>query len=186
MNEDAELALKLVVATLPAIIGGLLLKDWVETEARTLTVIATTTLLFGLLLWYADLRAGTRDHISWPVAIGIGLAQTLALIPGTSRSGITLTAALLFGLSRTAGARFSFLLAIPTIAGGALLLSLDVLDAGLDLDRGKILAGALLSFLTAYLAIEFFLRLVERTGMFPYVVYRLFLAGLLFGLLLSA
>ena len=80
----------------------------------------------------------------------------------------------------------SFLLAIPTIAGGALLLGLEVLEEGVDVGYGKLLAGALLAFVTAYLAIEYFLRLIERTGMFPYVVYRLFLAGLLYGLLLSA
>ncbi|MEM1435777.1 MAG: undecaprenyl-diphosphate phosphatase [Pseudomonadota bacterium] len=183
-NEDADLALKIVVATVPAVIGGLLLKDWIETEARTIVVIATTTVVFGALLWVADRRPGSTDTPSWPVAVGIGLFQALALVPGTSRSGITMTAALLLGLSRTGAARFSFLLAIPTIAGGALLLLLDVLENGTELGTAKLLTGTALAFVTAYLAIHYFIALVERTGMLPYVLYRLALGAFLYGLLL--
>lgn len=182
-NEDADLALKIVVATVPAVIGGLLLKDWVETEARSIAVIATTTVVFGILLWVADRRPGTQEQPTWPMALGIGLFQALALVPGTSRSGITMTAALLLGLSRTGAARFSFLLAIPTIAGGALLLLLDVLEHGNGLGTAKLLTGAVLAFVTAYLAIHYFIALVERTGMLPYVIYRLLLGTFLYGLL---
>ncbi|MEM6708293.1 MAG: undecaprenyl-diphosphate phosphatase [Pseudomonadota bacterium] len=183
-NEDADLALKVVIATLPAVVLGLLFKDLIEAEARSIAVIATTTLVFGILLWIADRNPGTTAVVSWPAAIGIGLAQALALVPGTSRSGVTITAGLLLGLARTPAAQFSFLLAIPTIAGGALLLTLDVLERGSDLGYDRLIAGVGLSFLTAYLAIHTFMRLIERTGMFPYVVYRLFLAGALFGILL--
>lgn len=183
MNDDAELALKVAFATVPVIVGGLLLKDWVESEARTIAVIATTTVVFGILLWIADRRGGTQQIISWPLALGIGLAQTLALVPGTSRSGVTITAALLLGLGRVSAARFSFLLAIPTIAGGALLLTLDVLQDGSTIALEKLLVGGLLAFVTAYLAIRYFIALVDRTGMTPYVIYRLLLGGGLYLLL---
>lgn len=175
-----ELAL-VILATIPVLVAGVLLKDTVETTWRSTTVIAGATIVFGVALGIADRFRGDREAIGWQHALLIGLAQALALIPGTSRSGITITAALLLGLSRTSAARFSFLLSIPTIAGAALLTSLDLLQAPeparwLDLALGAGLAG-----ISAYLCISAFIALVERTGMLPYVIYRLLLGvGLLF------
>jgi undecaprenyl-diphosphatase len=152
----------------------------VEGDWRSVTTIAWATIGFGLLLGIADRFRGGTSALGWGHALLIGLAQTLALIPGTSRSGITITAALLLGLSRTTAARFSFLLSIPTIAGAALLTTLDLISEPeparwLDLCIGTALAG-----ISAYLCISAFIALVERTGMFPYVLYRLLLGAGLF------
>lgn len=174
INEDVELVFKLAVATLPVVVIGLAGKDFIEDNLRTLPVIAATTIVFGLLLWWSDRRPGEQTHITWNAALFIGLAQTLALIPGTSRSGITITAALLLGLSRTTGAKFSFLLSIPTIAGAQFLLTLDLLELGVD-RWGELIAGGVIAGLSAYACIHFFIQLVERTGMLPYVIYRLLL-----------
>ena len=177
--------LKLGLATIPVVIIGFLGKDFIQDNLRTVPVIATTTMLFGAALWYADRRPTTNTTITWQAAAIIGLAQSIALIPGTSRSGITITAALLLGLSRVEAAKFSFLLAIPTIAGAQLLLSLDLAAGNLDTDLAKVAAGAALAGVSAYLGIHYFMQLVERTGMLPYVLYRLVLGVVLFGLVYS-
>lgn len=182
MNEPAEELAKLAVASLPVAIAGLLTKTLVENELRSVLVIALATAGFGLLLGYADTRHGARTRVTWPDALVIGGMQMLALVPGTSRSGITITAALLVGLSRVSAARFSFLLSIPTIAGGGLLVGLDLAAAGQGASWGVLSAGALLSGLTAYACIRAFITLVERTGMMPYVIYRLVLGAALLGL----
>lgn len=186
MNQDFMLALWVVLATLPVVVFGFLLKDLVETTLRSALVIAYSTILFGLALWYADHRnqsrtADSRDEFSMSLrdALLIGLAQCLALIPGTSRSGITMTAALLLGLSRTAAARFSFLLSIPTIAGASLLMTRDLLEASEPVDWGILAIGFGGAAVAAWLCIRFFLALLERTGFLPYVIYRLALGTLL-------
>ncbi|MEE2784412.1 MAG: undecaprenyl-diphosphate phosphatase [Pseudomonadota bacterium] len=178
-TENVELTMKLAAATIPVVIIGLIFKSVIEAHLRTLPVIATTTIVFGLLLLWSDRRSGENNQIGWRSALLIGCAQVFALIPGTSRSGVTITAALFLGLSRQSAARFSFLLAIPTIAGAQLLLTLDLLKLGVS-DWEALAAGALVSGLTAYLCIHYFIELVDRTGMTPYVIYRLILgAGLL-------
>jgi undecaprenyl-diphosphatase len=175
LDQHGDELLKVAAATLPVVVAGFLLKGWVETELRSVLIIASTTIGFGLLLGYADHRHGHRTTLSWRDAMIVGSMQVLAIIPGTSRSGITITAALLLGLSRVSGARFSFLLSIPTIAGASLLAAMDLLQAGTDTDWGPLAAGALISGTAAYLCIATFIRLVERTGMMPYVIYRLLL-----------
>ncbi len=182
---EIDEVMKLALASVPVAVAGFALKDFVAGELRTVAVIATTTVLFALALFVADRKPGSRTSVSWRDAAIIGLAQVLALVPGTSRSGITITAALFIGLSRTAGASFSFLLAIPTIAGAQLLLMLDLSTEVHQQRWGELLSGAALSGIAAYTCIHFFLALVERTGMLPYVIYRLALGALLFGLLLA-
>lgn len=177
-NPDMGLALLVVWATLPAVLAGFLFKDLIETEARSVLVIAVTTLVFGVLLWWADVsgrRERGLDSLGWKGALLVGLAQALALIPGTSRSGITMTAALLLGYRRTEAARFSFLLSIPVILGASLLKLLDLLEQPQPVDWQFLLTGFAASALVAYVAIVFFLRLLERLGMFPFVLYRLLL-----------
>jgi undecaprenyl-diphosphatase len=171
---------KLLAATLPIAIAGYLLKEQVEGNWRGITTIAAATIAFGILLAFADRFRGERATLSWRDALVIGTAQTLALLPGTSRSGITITAALFLGLSRTTAARFSFLLSIPTIAGAALLTTVDLARNPEPVQWLDLFLGATLSGISAYLCISAFIALVERTGMMPYVIYRLLLgAGLL-------
>ena len=184
-NPQVDIVLKLAVATLPLAIIGFVAKDFVQLNLRTLPVIASTTVGFAILLWWSDRNLSNSDKVDWSHALVIGLAQILALMPGTSRSGITITAALFMGLSRTAGARFSFLLSIPAICGAQLLLTLDLVAA--DIARWEeLIAGALISGVSAYLCIHFFISLVERTGMLPYVYYRLMLGTLLAGFIVYA
>ena len=178
-DRDLDLVFKLGVATLPVVIVGLTSKDVIETQLRTIPVIATTTMLFGAALWVADRRAGSRSMVEWRDALWIGLAQILALIPGTSRSGITITVALLIGLNRPSAARFSVLLSIPAIAGAQLLLTRDLVATEGSVDVLPILVGALIAFASAYASIHFFMRLLDRFGMTPYVVYRLLLGTVL-------
>jgi undecaprenyl-diphosphatase len=174
---------KVIAATIPVVLAGFLLKDYAENAWRQTSVIAGATVVFGLVLALADRFRGEANQIGWMAALTIGLAQMLALVPGTSRSGITITAALFLGLSRTTAARFSFLLSVPTISGAAILAGIDLAMAPeparwLDLMLGGALAGA-----SAYLCISAFIALVERTGMMPYVIYRLLLGAALFALL---
>jgi undecaprenyl-diphosphatase len=179
IDTTLDLWIKVAVATLPVLIAGFIAKDFVESELRTVKVMAITTIVFGILLGLADRRTGTNQSISWPAALIIGFSQVVALIPGTSRSGITMTAALFLGLSRTNGARFSMLLSIPTILGAALLITLDILERGLDVGLAHLAGGFLLSAVSAFVTIRYFMLLVERTGMMPYVVYRLLLGTVL-------
>lgn len=170
------------LATLPLALIGLLIHGAVESVLRHPLVIAAATIGFGLLLWFADRRvAANRDEMDLRARdiIIIGLAQALALIPGTSRSGITITAGLMMGLSRKAAARFSFLLAIPAIliAGG--YQGLGLILSGAAADWGAILLVTVLSGLSAYLCIHYFLKLLDRIGMLPFVIYRLLLGGIL-------
>ena len=185
-DEYLDLVIKLVLATLPVVIVGFATKDIIEENLRTLSVIATTTILFAVVLWIADRRPGSRSFASWSGTIWIGLAQTLALVPGTSRSGITIAVALLVGLNRVAAARFSFLLAIPTIAGAQLLLTIDLMSEDNSVDLAPIAVGSLIAFASAYLSIHFFIRLLDRFGMMPYVIYRLVLGSVLFWIVASA
>ncbi|MEY1661454.1 undecaprenyl-diphosphate phosphatase [Isoalcanivorax beigongshangi] len=182
MNPDLHLGLMIVWATIPAVIFGFLFKDMVEQYARSAAVIGTTTILFGGLLWWAD-RRGSKQLQLAAVGLGIatlvGLAQALALIPGTSRSGITLTAALLLGLRRDDAAHFSFLLSIPVILGAIVLMSRDLVHLEQVYSNAQLAMACLVSALVAYASIGFFLRLVTRVGMVPFAIYRLVLGSVL-------
>ena len=149
-------------------------------------MIAIPTLVFGALLWASDAfgkRAFSLARLGIAGAIFIGLAQALALIPGTSRSGITITAALALGYRREDAARFSFLLSIPVILGAGLLKTKDLIEQQIAVDWEMMALGVVVSAVTAYLTIVFFIRLLERIGMLPFVIYRLILGvALLFWL----
>ena len=185
---DSRLVWYLGLATVPAGLAGLLAGDWVEAQLRSLPVIATTTLLFGVLLGVADRcapAAGRGRQITWWLALLVGAAQALALVPGVSRSGVTITAALLLGTDRHSAARFSFLLSIPIIASAGALKARELAGAATAVDWWHIGLGVVLSGVTAYLCIALFLRLLDRVGLMPFVYYRVLLAVLLYGLLLA-
>ena len=183
LNRDARLAWGVLIGTIPVGLCGLLFKDVVETSLRSAEVIAIATIAFGLLLWWADARGRRlRDEHSLRLTdiLIVGVAQAIELIPGTSRSGITMTAGLAIGLTRAAAARFSFLLSIPVIVLAGGLEGLDLLEATAPVPWMAILVGTATSAVSAYLCIHFFLRLIERLGMLPFVIYRLLLGALLF------
>ena len=179
---ESRLAWAVLFATIPVGSSGLVFEDAVETTLRAPMVIAWATIGFAMLLWWADARGrGRRDEsgIGWKDVFFIGAAQALALIPGTSRSGVTMTAGLMRGLSRSAAARFSFLLSIPVImlAGGLQLHELG--SRGGAVDWRALVIGCATSGIAAYLCIHVFLKLLERIGMLPFVIYRLLLGGIL-------
>lgn len=179
---DSIFALHLLLASLPLIPAGFLLKDLVENELRAVEVIIVTTIVFGLALWAAD-RVGRRERpeasLNWQHALLIGLAQCLALVPGTSRSGITMTAALLAGYSREASARISFLISIPAIAGAATLATVDLVTTPAPVDWGALAIGFTVAAASAYACITLFLDFITRLGFLPFVIYRLLLGALL-------
>jgi len=185
-TQDSKLAWWIVWATLPAAAIGFLAKDYIEIYLRSGYVIAVTTIVFGLLLWWADSKAKqmkTEYQTGLKGAIILGFAQALALIPGTSRSGITITAGLMLGLTRNAAARFSFLMSIPIIAmaSGYDLLKFMLSDEYVD--WSSLLLGAGISFISAILCIHLFLILLNKVGMLPFVLYRLLLGASLFYIL---
>jgi undecaprenyl-diphosphatase len=179
---ESRLALGILLATVPVAVAGLAFKTFVENDLRTPLVIAVTTIGFGILLYAIDSRGRkARDEYSlgWREMLLIGLFQAIAIVPGTSRSGITITAGLMLGLSRRAASRFSFLLAIPTIGLSGAYVTLQLLLSDEPVAWMSLLLGSILAFVTAYLCIHFFLRFIERIGMLPFVIYRLVLGGLI-------
>ena len=178
----------LLIATLPAVGIGIAFSDIIDQYLRGIGVIATTTLLFGLLLGvsYSYRAAGADEQ---PIsrldhALVIGLAQALALIPGTSRSGVTITASLFLGYNLATAARFSFLMSIPVIA--AALLAMLVKEFELFFSWANValtLTAMLVAAVSAYATIAFFVGLVTRVGMMPFVIYRVLLALILFSIL---
>lgn len=181
-DQDSRLSWLIILGTIPAGLAGFLLNDFIEANLRSASVIAATTIGFGLLLWWADRNAKeVKDEyqVSIKNVIIIGLAQVLALIPGTSRSGITITAGLMVGLTAKAAARFSFLLSIPLITAAGGYQALKLSQETLPVDWSAIGWGTLLSFVSAYACIHYFLILVEKIGMLPFVIYRLALGAIL-------
>ena len=179
LSEENNLTTNLVIGVIPILLAGFLLRDFINLHLRNSEVIAYATIIFGIFLYTAQLRKGKEDldSVNLKQALIIGLFQCLALIPGTSRSGITITAGLFLGLSATAASRFSFLLAIPTIGAIALaelirISFIDITDNGTELSIALII-----SFLVAYISIDMFLKLIDKIGFTPFVIYRLLLGG---------
>jgi undecaprenyl-diphosphatase len=193
VGEDGDyhprrLAWAITLGTIPAGIAGLLIHDWVKTQARNPLLIAGTSIGYGLLLLLAD-RLGRKERalgdLGLSAALLIGVAQALALIPGTSRSGITITAALLLGFSRPAAARFSFLLSIPIGVLVALKSAKDLLDAHVAaVDLVPMAIGVVVSAAVGYLVIAWLLSWLRRQGLTVFVVYRLLLGALLLAMVL--
>jgi len=178
-SEDSKLAWMLLAATIPAGLSGLLLASQVEQYSRSLILIGVTSIGFGLLLFVSD-RFGSKQRtladMNWKTALLIGFSQVLALIPGTSRSGVTMTAALFCNLDRAAAVRFSFLLAIPIITASGLLRGIQLLQAETESVEWFVLLYAIfISAVVAYLCIRYFLQLIERFGFLPFVIYRVLL-----------
>lgn len=175
-TEEAKLAWYVGFGTIPVGLVGISLSDELQEALRSPLVIAAATIVFALLLWWAEKRAKEqRDTITLMDAILVGLFQALALIPGTSRSGITITAGLLFGLKRESAAKFSFLLSIPVIALAGSLKALELYQSDITVIWDFMFIGAAVSALVAYLSIAWFLRLLHKIGMMPFVWYRLVL-----------
>ncbi len=185
-DRDSLLAWWVILGTLPAIAAGFFLQQTIETYLRAPWIIAAASIGFGLLLWLAD-ALGPRQRTEYELKIQdvliIGCFQVLALIPGTSRSGITITMGLFLGLTRRAAARFSFLLAMPVILASGSLQTVRMFTEVRPISWIDLSLGIVLSAISAGLCIHFFLRLVERLGMLPFVIYRLLLGILILALI---
>ena len=180
-DPDRRLAWLLVAATIPAVIAGVLLNDMIETAVRAPTLVAVTLVIGALILWLAD-RVGRKsagvEAVTFPVAIAIGVAQAFALVPGISRSGISIGAGLFAGLTREAAARFSFLMATPVIAGASLweLKKVVTGEAGVAVDVVPLAIGMVAALVAGLLAIELTLRYLRTHAVTVFVVYRIGLA----------
>ncbi len=183
LTPDGRLAWCIVAGTIPVGLVGLAFGDFIEHVLRNPLFVAATLAGFGLLMWLADwLGAQRRDEYSvgWRDALLIGCAQALALMPGTSRSGVTMTVARALGLTRVSAARFSFLLAVPGIgmAGAWELLKL-LRGPGDGADWAMMSLGVAVSAVTGYLCIHVLLKVIARIGLLPFAIYRLVLAALI-------
>jgi len=174
----------LIIATIPVVIVGGLFNDWIENNLRSSNVIATTSIIFGLILLASDKFSSSKNNLTLRIGLLIGLAQVLALIPGVSRSGITITMGLFMGLGRVKSAKFSFLLAIPVILGASVLQIYESYSIAFSsINYVLLLTGLSVSFLFAYFTIHWFLAFVTKVGMFPFVIYRIALGLFIFALL---
>ncbi|WP_320823974.1 undecaprenyl-diphosphate phosphatase [Reinekea sp.] len=180
---SANLGWIVAIATIPAVIVGFFAESLIENHLRSILVIAITTTVFGIVLWWADVKAKqTRalSDLTLKDALLVGLAQAVALIPGTSRSGITMTAGLMLGINKVDTAKFSFLLSIPLILAAGSLKSIELIQTPSAFDLPAILFGTTLSFISAFACIVVFLKWIERAGFLPFVIYRLLLGAYLF------
>jgi undecaprenyl-diphosphatase len=181
------MAWAILVGTIPAGIAGLLAKHWIETHLRNPGVIAATTFFYGILLFLADRfgrKVRTVGEVTLLDGLVVGCAQALALVPGTSRSGVTITAALLLGFMRPSAARFSFLLAVPISVLAALKSGKDLMDAGAGSAQLVPMAiGVVVSAVVGYAVIAWLLAWLRRRDLTVFVVYRMVLAAVIVGAL---
>ncbi len=183
-SPDAWLAWAVLWGTIPVGLAGLLCHEYIETHLRSPLLVAGTLAGYGVLLWLADaLGRRERDEYSvgWRDVIVIGCAQALALVPGTSRSGITITAALAMGLTREAAARYSFLLAVPGVALAGLYESFKMVESGAasTLQWQPVVVGIVMAAVSGVLCIHFLLKFIQRFGLLTFAIYRLLLAGVI-------
>lgn len=185
----SQLAFLLIIATIPVVVAGLLLKLSGYNDAlRSITVIGWATLIFGLFLWWTDRTGATEKTKSdWSLkdALIMGLWQILALIPGTSRSGITISGARQLGYTRHDAAKLAMLMSIPTIIASGTLLSAEVaLTLNAQAAKDGAIAAAL-AFVAALAALHFMMRLLQSVSFTPYVIYRMILGVVLLGIAYS-
>ena len=190
---DRSVAALLIAASLPALAVGWLANAWIETNLRSATIIAVATAAWALVMWWADRRAvesgdapgDPLTRVSWGQGLTVGCAQVLALVPGTSRSGVTISAGLFARLDRATAARFSFMLGIPVTAaaGGYKLLHLlrDGMPSG---EAGPLAVAIVVAFLSGWVAVWFLVNYLKRRSLIPFVIYRLILAAAIFFVLL--
>ena len=185
-DPDALMGWWIILGSIPIIVLGLLFQDQIESTFRSLWIVASTLIVFGLLLGLADLvgkRALTLDRLNWKHGLIYGLAQALALIPGVSRSGGTITAGLLMGYTREAAARYSFLLAIPAVLGSGFYQLYKALKEPSVTPMGMTLVATVIAFVVALVVIGVFMRYISRHSFLPFVVYRVLLGVVIMVLL---
>jgi len=180
---ESRLAWGVLLGTIPVGLCGLIFKDYIEANFRSIEVVAYTTIVFGILLGFASYvnsrKKFTRGSIGFIDIAFVGVMQAIALIPGTSRSGITITAGLLIGLSKQMSIKFAFLLSIPVITISVLSILIDIYDKPQTVNISLLFLGFFVASIVAYLTIVFFIKLLDTIGLIPFVVYRLLLGFVL-------
>ncbi|KAA1054087.1 undecaprenyl-diphosphate phosphatase [Azospirillum argentinense] len=184
--EDARMGWLIVLGSLPIVVLGLLFSGAIETSLRSLYIVATTLVVFGIILGFAD-RYGRRRkplaELSWRDGLLLGFAQAMALIPGVSRSGGTITAALMLGFTREAAARYSFLLAVPAVFGSGFYQLAKSWGEPQHVALAPTIVATAVAFLVGYIVIVAFLKIVSRASFMPFVIYRTVLGIALLALL---
>ena len=182
IKKNKSLALQLIIATIPIVLAGLIFKDLIGQRLFSVSSIALSNILFAIVLLFAFLK-NKSDKTIYQVtiysALFIGIVQCFALIPGASRSGTAITAALLIGLSLRDASKFAFMLGIPTILGALILLLFETQSLDASFNFTVLIIGFLVSMIFAFLTIKLFLSFVEKIGMIPFVIYRLLLGTIL-------
>ncbi|ROQ40916.1 undecaprenyl-diphosphatase [Frondihabitans sp. PhB188] len=187
-DPDVRMGWLVIIGTFPIVVVGVLTQKFIANEFRSLWLLATVLIVFGLVLAAADIlgkKTARFEEMKWGHGIAIGIAQVLALVPGVSRSGATTSAGLALGYSRPAAARFSFLLAIPAVFGSGLF---EVYQSFHDhapnpYSWGDTLAATVVSFVVGFVVIAFFMNYISKRSFLPFVVYRIVLGVVLFALL---
>ncbi|MFF5108202.1 undecaprenyl-diphosphate phosphatase [Streptosporangium sp. NPDC000509] len=184
-HHAARMGWYVIVGTIPIVVLGLLFKDSIEGAFRDLRLIGTTLIVFGLVLWFADHTARNKltleRHLSFPHALIYGFAQSLALIPGVSRSGGTISAGLLLDYRREEAAKYSFLLAIPAVLGAGFLELFKIGD-GESPEWGPTILSTVISFVVGYLAVSWFLKYISTHRFTGFVIYRIALGIIIIAL----
>lgn len=181
-SPEGTLSWLVILGTIPAVIAGGLFVGLIEVWGRSILVIAATTLIFAAVMGWADMKRSEHRElrsISVKDAVWIGLAQAMSLIPGTSRSGATITMALLLGFDRASAARFSFLLSIPVTFGACVMMTARISTGDSILPLNMLVAGAVIAGVSAWMCIHLFLKWIARIGMMPFVIYRIVLGAIL-------
>ena len=191
LDPDARMGWLIIVGSIPIVVLGLLLQDRIETTFRDLRIVATALILFSLVLFWAD-RVGAKkrelDSLTVGHGVAFGFAQAMALVPGVSRSGGTITMGLFLGYSRAAAARYSFLLAIPAVLGSGFFQAYEALTGGLAEDPvvwGPTILATVLAFGVGLTVIAWLLRYLDRGSFVPFVVYRIVVGLFVLGLVLG-
>jgi undecaprenyl-diphosphatase len=187
-DPDARMGWLIIVGSIPIVVLGLLFQDDIETTLRDLRIVATALIVFSLILFWAD-RVGAKQRelkdLTVPHGIGFGFAQAMALIPGVSRSGGTITAGLFLGYSRSAAARYSFLLAVPAVLGSGFFQAYEAMTgdvAGQGVSWGPTILATVIAFGVGLTVIAWLLRYLDRGSFTPFVVYRVLLGVLVLAL----
>ena len=183
-NESGKLAWRIIAASIPVLFLGWFLNDWIENYFRSPVVVVVSLVFWGLILWLTDTRVKKNaenciEKVGLRQTFLISLSQVIAFIPGTSRSGITISAGLFSGLSREAAARFSFLLSVPAIAAAGVYSFWKILGSGEASDWSALVIAFVAAFISGFLAIRFLLKIMKVSSYKWFVFYRLALAAII-------
>ena len=181
-GKSSNLLFLLLLSTIPAALVGFISSDWIEMYLRSPLIIALTLAFYGVIMWIADKKGSKKiaiQNMNYSRAIIIGFAQVLALIPGTSRSGITMTAGLFLGMKRIDAAKFSFLMSVPVIMLAAGYKLLIIFLNNIDVAWNELFFGMVVSLIIAYISIGFFMKVIQKVGLMPFAIYRILLSILI-------